>query len=129
MLAERPSRAGKLVGGISSDGLYTRPSCKGHEEVQLPLEETRKPGALPQIVGNDTEVSSNANVVPEQDTSQELCTHAHQMWHPIKLFQHITSSPKWTSLMRCSLLATRMLCLSSGVSYAPAPCSLRHDML
>ena len=68
MLAERPSRAGKLVGGISSDGLHTRPSCKGYEEVQLPLEEPRKPGALPQIVGNDTEVSSNANVVPEQDT-------------------------------------------------------------
>ena len=64
MLAERPSRAGKLVGGISSDGLYTRPSCKRHEEVQLPLEEPKKPGVLPlQIVGKDTEVSSNANVV------------------------------------------------------------------
>lgn len=59
MLAERSSRAGKLVGGISSDGLYTRPSCKGHEEVQLSLEEARKLGALPQIVGSDTEVSSH----------------------------------------------------------------------
>ncbi len=58
VLAERASRAGKLVGGISSGGLSTRPSRKAYEAVKSPFEEPRKPGASPlKIVGEDAEVS------------------------------------------------------------------------
>ena len=58
VLAERASRAGKLVGGISSGGLSTRSSRKAYEEVKSPYEELRKPGTSPlKVVREDAEVS------------------------------------------------------------------------
>ena len=156
VLAERASRAGKLVGGISSGGLSIRPSRKGHEEVQSPVEEPRKHGASPlQTLGKDAEVSSDTDVVTSTDHTVHIqCrTGSDTRLNPLIALLHRTADlagvlhacipnvvshqvvpapttflPRWTRLMRCSLSATCMLCLSSGASHAPAPCSLSHDI-
>ena len=66
VLAERASRAGKLVGGISSGGLSTRSSHKAYEEVKSPFEEPRKTNASPlQTMGEDAEVI-RANILANE---------------------------------------------------------------